>query len=319
VQILFSAALPGPDEDRGVTAMLGILDADAGTVLHRCEYRTEAPWITPDHKMQFTGYCFSRAGLFACSHTEIVGFPDWPPSRPEVRISIPGFNDLHHCIEWEGGLAVVNTGLETIDEVSFDGELVHRWDLLGGRDARAIDPERDYRALPDTKPHVLHANHVFIRDGELWVTELLSRRAASVGEPRRAIVIEPGMPHDGRPLAGRPVFTTVNGWLVEVDPAGSGTIAHDLRAMTPGAKTLGWCRGVCADASRPERMFVGFTTPRRSRWREYAFKAKYGHTPPMSRIALYDLAARRLVREFDVGHPRAVIFQLDLLPRERWI
>ena len=182
MQILFSGAIPGPKEIRGVTAVLGVVDAESGEILHLCEYGTPSELRAPGQKMQFTGFCMADGRIYACSHNEIVRFDEWPPSRPAARISIPGFNDLHHCIPWDGGLAVANTGLETVDHMSLDGELLHRWDLLEGLpDARRIDPELDYRRIPDTKPHVLHPNHLWARDGELWATGLKVPGAVQVG------------------------------------------------------------------------------------------------------------------------------------------
>jgi hypothetical protein len=79
------------------------------------------------------------------------------PSREEVRgvTAVLGIHDLHHCLPWEGGLAVANTGLETVDHVSLDGDLLHRWDLLDAQPrARRIDPDLDYRRIADRKPHL---------------------------------------------------------------------------------------------------------------------------------------------------------------------
>ena len=88
------------------------------------------------------------------AYGEILGFDSWPPREPSARITLPGFNDLHHCLPWQGGLAVANTGLECVDSIDFDGGLRERWDLLAGQPgAREIDPERDYRRVTDTKPH----------------------------------------------------------------------------------------------------------------------------------------------------------------------
>ena len=149
MQLLFSGAIPGPKEVRGVTAVLGIVDAETGEVLHLCAYGTPPELRAPKQKMQFTGYCMTEGRIYVCSHTEIVRFDDWPPSEPAGRITLPGFNDLHHCIPWNGGLAVANTGLETVDHVSLDGDLLQRWDLLDGHpEARRIDPDLDYRRSP---------------------------------------------------------------------------------------------------------------------------------------------------------------------------
>jgi hypothetical protein len=321
MQLLFSGARPGKDDFRGVTAVLGVLDPESGEVLHETEYRTPDGLRTPAQKMQFTGTAWSGQRLYACCHTEIVWFDDWPPLEPAGRVSLPGFNDLHHCLPWGDGLAVANTGLETVDQVSLDGELLGRRDLLVEfPDARTIDPQAEYRRLDDTKPHLVHANHLFVRNGELWVTQLRASRAVQV-EGEGQVSFEAGMPHDGRFIRDRLVFTTTNGHVVEVDPESMRVLAsHDLTAMTPGVNVLGWCRGVCEDPRDPSSFFVAFSFPRPTRWREYAFRLKHGGERSPSRIACYDVGRGRM-RESHVVTPEQnlILFQIDVLGEDRWI
>lgn len=302
--------------------MLGILDTETGEILHLCEYRTPAELHTAKQKVQFTCYCMTDGQIHACSHTEIVRFDDWPPSEPAGRITIPGFNDLHHCIPWEGGLAVANTGLETVDHVSLDGDLLHRWDLLDGYpEARRIDPELDYRRIPDTKPHHVHANHLWVRNGELWVTELRAPGAERVTGSPLKLPFEAGKPHDGRYIRGQLAFTTVNGFVVLVDPESLQVVAsHDLNAMTPDVKVLGWCRGLCEDPRNANRFFVAFSALRESPWREYGFRVKYGEKKMPSRIALYDVERAEVVKSFLITeHQSLLLFQLDVLPENLWV
>jgi len=322
MQLLFSGAMPGREEIRGVRAVLGILEADTGRIIHWCEYSTPRELRAPRQKMQFTGYALVGDQIYVCAHSEIVRFTSWPPTEPADRISVPGFNDLHHCIPWKDGLAVANTGLETVDHVSLDGELIHRWDLLEGHSqARRIDPDRDYRQIEDTKPHLVHANHLWVRNGELWVTELKARRAVRLtGDPGQ-INFETGMPHDGRQVGDRLAFTTVNGTVVLVDPDTLDVVArHDLQEMTPGVRTLGWCRGVCADWRHPSRFFVAFSMVRRSPWREYGFWINNGHKKVPSRIDLYDVESREMVERYVMTERQSlVLFQLDALPEHLWV
>jgi hypothetical protein len=326
MQLLFSGAIPSRDELRGVTAVLGIVDAKTGEVLHLCEYETPPELRAPTQKMQFTGSCMIDGQIYACSHTEIVRFDDWPPSEPAGRITIPGFNDLHHCVPWEGGLAVANTGLETVDHVSLDGDLLHRWDLLDGcSEARRIDPDLDYRRIPDTKPHHIHPNHLWARHGELWVTGLKVPGAVRVTGNRRRVTFETGRPqdgpHDGRYIRGQLAFTTVRGFVVLVDPDSLEVVAsHDLAPMTPGIETLGWCRGLCEDPRDPNRFFVAFTILRLSQWREYGFRIRHGHPKAPSRIVLYDVERAEMVESFLITESQSlVLFQLDLLPENLWV
>ena len=212
--LLFSGAVPGPADSRGVTALLGVLDVDAGRVVHQCEYQPPPDRTADGQKVQFTGFSFHQDRLYVCSFGEVLAY-EWPPAEPVDRISLPGFNDLHHCFPWREGLAVANTGLETVDLVSWHGDLLERWDLLQGEpSARSIDDARDYRRIPDTKPHRRHVNHLFEHKGELWATQLSISAAEKVGDPSQRIGMRVGMPHDGRWIGERLVFTTTNGHLV---------------------------------------------------------------------------------------------------------
>jgi hypothetical protein len=315
MQLLFSGAIPGDADVRGVTALLGLFDVENGHIVHRCEYTPPPHLYTDGNKLQFTGFCFAGERLCVCSFGEIVVFEGWPPTRPAGRITLPGFNDLHHCFPWGGGLAVANTGLETVDLVSFDGELLERWDLLAGEPgARTIDAQLDYRRVSDTKPHRRHVNHLFELGGDLWATQLSTGDAVCVTDPARRLDFAVGMPHDGRREDGRLVFTTTNGHLVLADAA-RGTVEREvaLAPLTPGLEQLGWCRGVCADPRGPERYFVAFSALRRSRWRDFGFWIKWRHGLPPSRIAHYDLAGGSLLNAWTVGEGQGyVLFQLDV-------
>src|SRR5205823_1671674 len=121
-------------------------------------------------------------------------------------------------------------------------------------------PDADYRRLADTKPHLVHGNHLWVRNGELWITELRTSRAVCLTEDRPAVAFDAGMPHDGRPIRDRLVFTTTNGFLVVVDPGSLEVIAnHNLKEMWLDVEVLGWCRGVCEDPRDPNRFFVAFS------------------------------------------------------------
>lgn len=322
VQILFSGAAPGAADERGVAGVLGIFDVESGRVVHRTEYTPPAGLYGAPQKIQFTGFCFAEGLLWVCSFGEILGYDSWPPREPTARISLPGFNDLHHCTPWQGGLAVANTGLETVDCVGFDGTLRERFDLLAGEvGARRIDPDADYRRVVDTKPHRRHVNHLFRLDDELWATQLRTSEAIAVTAEREALRIGPGMPHDGRMIDGSLVFTTTNGHLAILDPRGVAAPRNvALTRLTPELDQLGWCRGVCGDPGALGRYFVAFSALRRSRWKEFGYWIRWRHTLAPSRIALYDVEAERLVDSWPIGEGKGdVLFQLEALAPERWV
>jgi hypothetical protein len=130
-----------------------------------------------------------------------------------------------------------------------------------------------------------------------------------------------GKPHDGRRIGNLLAFTTVRGYVVLVDPDSLEVVAtHDLEPMTPGIKTLGWCRGLCEDPRNPNRCFVAFSSLRESPWREYGFRVKNGHPKAPSRVALYDFQRAEVVRTYvGIASRSLVLFQLDALPEALWI
>jgi hypothetical protein len=255
-----------------------------------------------------------------CTHNEIVIYDDWPPRTPSRKISLPGFNDLHHCYPWRGAIAVANTGLETVDIVSPEGDLLARHDLLEGKPgAREIDPSVDYRLIPDTKPHVHHGNHLFELNEELWVGQLRTKDAVRVEDPRERLDLEVGMPHDGIRFGDRVGFTTTNGFLVFFDVAPPhGRTSYSLVDMTPGVNQLGWCRGMASWPDNPDWFLVGFSSLRRSKWKEFQYWFEHGHKMTRGHLGLYDLAAGRLLRTWQLVERDAFqIFQIDFLPEDR--
>ncbi len=316
MQLLITGAEQG-ESGKGILAIALILDLESGQIVHRTEYMTPPSLRTPEHKVQFTGNCFINDLWYVCTHNEIVVYDQWPPVEPVARITIPGFNDLHHCIEWEGMLAVSNTGLETVDIVSLDGDLVERHDLIPGE--RTIDPARDYRLIPDTKPHVRHGNHLFIFNGTLWTGQLRTMDAVCVTDQSRRLELGVGMPHDGDWINGKIMFTTTNGHLVEFpDGQQPECRIHSLIELTPELDQLGWCRGVCAVPGAEDNYFVMFSALRRSKWKDFGYFIKYGHSMPQSRVAQYDLSAGNLVRTWSLGEDKGYqVFQVNALDEAR--
>ncbi len=320
MQILFSGAIANRVHFRGAIALLGVFDTDKGEIVHQTRYHPPPELHAPGQKVQFTGFHFHRGRLYVCTHNAVLVYEDWPPSRPAHVITLPGFNDLHHCLHWQGRLAVANTGLETVDLLGDDLALEQRWDLLRGETgAREIDPQRDVRLIPDTKPHRQHPNHLFEMDGALWVTRLQTRDAVRVDDPSRRLEFSEGLPHDGTRIGDEHVFTTTNGHVIRIDPEGRRPrrVAR-LGRFDPFFSELGWCRGVCADPADPDRLFVAFSMVRRPRWREIGYRIKHLHQAPPSRICHFDLAEGRLLAAWQVGPDRGhVLFQLQPLDDDR--
>lgn len=325
MQLLISAAEQGKQGTVGVKAVLLILDTETGRVLHQTSYTPPQDITHPEQKIQFTGFSWIGESLYVCTHNHIAVFDDWPATRPSRIISLPGFNDLHHCHPFDGGLAVSNTGLETVDLVDLQGNLIERWDLLANEpEARKIDPAHDYRMVPDTKPHLRHGNHLFELDGQLWSSQLRTSNATCVTDLNKTLDMTVGMPHDGDIIGEHLVFTVTSGYLVRFHlKGGAPTDAQptNLTEMTPEYDQLGWCRGVCGVQDRPDCYWVGFSALRRSKWKDFGYWIKHRHQMPRSRIALYNLADNTLEQTWEIGdsEPGLQIFQITPLDASRHI
>ena len=320
MQLLISGAEQGSHGTVGVKAILLILDTHSGEILHQTTYIPPKKITHEDQKIQFTGFTWIGDELFVCTHNHIVVYDQWPPEKPSRIISEQGFNDLHHCYHWRGGLAVSNTGLETVDHISLDGRLIDRWDLLEKEEgARTLDSEKDYRLIPDTKPHLRHGNHLFELDGELWTSQLRTADAICVADQSKRLNMKVGMPHDGDVYNGQLIFTTTNGHLVHFDTNDNNPLAvpYNLTEMTSDLQQLGWCRGFCPVPNRENCFWIGFSALRRSKWKDFGFWIKHGHQMPRSRVALYDLNRGCVEQSWNIGEsePGLQIFQMQQIKR----
>ena len=70
----------------------------------------------------------------------------------------------------EGNLLITNTGLDSVMEMTLDGEVLHEWGVLGDDPAERFPRDVDYRKIVSTKPHRSHPNNTFYSNGQVWVT-----------------------------------------------------------------------------------------------------------------------------------------------------
>jgi len=254
----------------------------------------------PGHALK--GIARSGGGWLACTERELL----WVDEAGEVarRWTHPLLNDVHHALEHDGTLWVASTGADAVLEVR-DGE-VARVHALGGP-----LPDGDLRTR-SLKPHQVHPNHLFAWDGEVWVTCLHPGHARALRSGRRLEVDDERI-HDGVVHAGRVWFTTVDGRVVITD--GHHRDVIDLNTLDAGDGPLGWCRGLVVDG---ERMWVGFTRLRATRWRHHLawvrgrLRGRVEVTRRPTRVVEIDLTACALAHEVDLEpHGVHAVFGLD--------
>ena len=272
------------------------VDTDTGESQVCAEY-ISPPDVCPNVESSITFKAGTLSGdrLYVCTSTEVIVYA-LPDFRRVGYISLPCFNDLHHvCPTPAGTLLVANTGLDSVVEVSPDGERLREWHVLGGDPWTHFSPDVDYRKVVTTKPHKSHPNHVFLLDGQAWVTRFNQRDAVALENGER-IAIDVQRPHDGTPHGQHIYFTTIDGHVVMVD-ARTRRVESTIDLNTPGGPTLGWCRGL--GVLDEERAWVGFSRIRPTKfaenlsWIKNGFKLRRRPT----HIGLYDLVQRRRLRE----------------------
>lgn len=293
---------------RGFTfdlAMIAEIDIDTGDLQVCFDYTSPSnacPDDEPSHV--FKAAYRDEELLYTCTETEVIIFRI-PEFEQIAYVSLPCFNDLHFVRPTpDGTLLVVVTGLDMVMEMTWSGEVIREWDVLGNPLWERFSRSVDYRKVGCTKPHQAHPNYVFFYGDEIWVNRLRQRDAICLTAPNRWIPIRTEEnyqdahcgSHDGIVYKDKVYFTTVNGHVVVAD-CRTGIVEHDYN-LNRGIKSLGWCRGI--HVIDETNVIVGFTRLRPTRHKDHLSWlrnsvefAKSSMTSP-TRIAHYDLSSCRI-------------------------
>jgi hypothetical protein len=287
--------------DRAVCVHL----SDAGRMISKLEYESP-PEACPDStpSVVFKAGSIAEGRLYLCTQTEVLVYRDGDLTQT-AYVSLPCFNDVHHvAADARGTIMVANTGLDMVISMDATGTMLQAWNVIGEEVWDRFSPDVDYRKMHTTKPHRAHPNFLFELDGRWWVTRFEQRDAVAVGDRRARIPIGVERPHDGVVVGDKIYFTTVDGHVVIVDWETHEVVeALDLTELDSSERALGWCRGILVEG---DYAWVGFTRLRPTAfhtnvsWVKHSFQRVGPHNTRPTRISLYDLARRRLVREIDL-------------------
>jgi hypothetical protein len=249
--------------------------------------------------------------LYVCTHSEILIF-EVPSFKRVGYITLPCFNDLHHVRPTpEGTLIVANTGLDSVIELTLDGQVLREWAVLGGDPWERFSREVDYRKIASTKPHRSHPNYTFFLDGQIWVSRFEQKDAVSLTNPQRRLDIGVERIHDGVVRGDYVYFSSVKG---DVVVANTRTLkveeVIDLPGLHPEGTLLGWCRGLMIDEDG--NAWVGFSHIRPTKFRENVGWIAHGfrHTVPTN-VGCYDLAKKTCLRQVELeSHGLDAIFSI---------
>jgi len=241
----------------------------------------------------------SNGHLYLTTQTEVLIY-SYPELQVEHYLSLPRFNDVHHVRPTsDDTLLVVNTGLDQLLELAFDGSVIREWNTLGKDPWERFDRTVDYRKVASTKPYESHPNHVFVVDDEVFVTRFKQKDAVSIDDPTRRIDIGVERVHDGVVHGDHIYFTSVNGHVAIVDKETLEVVEmHDLAKIDSGNRLLGWCRGIAPDE---DGAWVGFSRLRPTAVRENIAWVKSGFRKSMpTHIARYDFERRSLDQRIEL-------------------
>ena len=240
--------------DDSYDAFLGKLTLTEGLEDDALSFELIKVMESPDQSLRvlnkgFTGGSIYKNTLWVCSSNQIFSF-SLDNFKVEKIIDNPLFNDLHYVLAEKEGLCVVNTGLESIDLIDYNGNLTSRKLLISDEISRQkLRKNKDFRTV-DSNPHFMHANYCYrTSEGSLLLTCLRQNRVVNTKDWEWASPLYPTPPHEGFIHQYHPEnkeclwVSTVSGQVIASDPATFETIKKwDLLEMgLPPA----WFRGLC--------------------------------------------------------------------------
>lgn len=297
------------------TALILEIDVDSGRVRTCVEHKTPSEARASDSSSSvFKSGTLVGDILYTCTSTEVLIF-QLPQFRQVGYISLSCFNDLHHVtLSSDQNLLAAITGLDMVVKFDLDGRVLAEWSVLPEAPWSRFSATKDYRKVETTKPHHSHPNFVFELENEVWATRFRQKDAICLRDLSKRIEIGSQSPHDGLLIGNDLYFTTVDGQVIVVDAASRKVKqSTDFKKIDGHEALLGWCRGLMPVDH--ERVWVGFTRIRKTRFRENVLWVRSvfreGMREKPTHISLYDLKTLQCLQEFDLEkHGMNIVFSI---------
>ena len=229
-------------------------------VIHSVDYSPPPNLQSNNTNTIYKSGSIYKAVLSVVTETEVhkYSLPDFTLTH---SYSLPCFNDLHHVFNNNNKDYVVNTGLDSIVEV-VDGKDTKHLSTLKSNKFSKYQPDKDYRQIESTKPHLTHPNFGFVLNNKLWVTRCDTMDAICLEDDSLRIDIGQNLVHDGVVYKNNIYFTNVDGQVQVFDTETRKLkLTSNLNHFIPDLE--GWCRGVLPVSAN--LVLVGFSKNRSSK------------------------------------------------------
>ena len=286
------------------------IDIDNGEVSKKIEY------VSPDKVrassnsgILFKSGAYKNNNLFCCTPTEILVYK-LPNYKLINYLSKRTFNDLHHVTPHsKEGMLVASTGLDLVQHISDDGQILSEWNVLNPNKQDStwekFSRNIDYRKVPTTKPHLVHPNFICEYDDDFYVTRFEQRDVIAL-KSGKTFNIDIERPHDGLIENNIGVYTTVNGHVVFLDIIQNKIICNlDINKLYPDNSVLGWCRSICKVDD--EHYLVGFSSLRPTKfvnnlkWLKNKLLTNNRKKSLPTRIILINIKKNQIINEFNLN------------------
>jgi len=271
MKLIVSMGIPVEDYDRRPygarfnKAIIQVIDWDNKTVLEEIEHIPSKENLGADVSTMFKGAMVKGDYYWVVTNTEVLKY-NWKTWELEDIYSDKTFNDLHAVLPLDDHIMICNTGLEMIQIFDYKWNLLQEVNLASVPTYERFDRNTDYRTVGTTKPHEVHANHIFELDNEIWVTRG-RHGAARLNDFSAKITMDVGLCHDGLVREDKIYFSTVQGHIMAVDRR---TLEIeddiDINKDSPAGKQIGWTRGLEVVGNKA---YLGITKIRGSKFKEY--------------------------------------------------
>lgn len=230
------------------------------SILNSVEYSPSTSLQSKNTNIIYKSGSIDKAILSVVTETEVhkYSLPDFTLIK---NYSLACFNDLHHVFTHNEKDYVVNTGLDSVVEVIDDKDNKH-FSTLKSSEISKYQPNKDYRQIASTKPHLTHPNFGFVLDNKLWVTRCDTMDAICLEDDSLRIDIGQNLVHDGVVYKNNIYFTNVDGQVQVFDTETRKLkLTSDLNHFIPDLE--GWCRGVLPVSAN--LVLIGFSKNRSSK------------------------------------------------------